>query len=75
MEILMVFLCAVFQIILSNIRALPNAIDKYVYIENLHDNNETLYHAVREYIPKSFLGYETESVYSRITKKPHSESR
>ena len=30
------------QLVLANLRALPSDIDKYVYIENVHDYNETV---------------------------------
>jgi len=34
------------ELVMKNLRSLPSNIDKYVYIENLHDYNETVYHAI-----------------------------
>jgi len=34
------------ELCMRNLRALPSNIDKYVYIENLHDYNETVYHSI-----------------------------
>mmetsp|Transcript_13257 Transcript_13257/g.32399 ORF Transcript_13257/g.32399 Transcript_13257/m.32399 type:complete len:619 (-) Transcript_13257:1823-3679(-) len=34
------------ELVLKNIRSYTNPMDKYVYVENVHDNNETLYHCI-----------------------------